>query len=234
MNNIIFNDIKVLLTGYKNVIDILDICEYYKKKYPDNEKLINSIINGKINNNNLNLSLREFSSLIKEISNMEYKEDIEKIIEDIQNKRFLDDIQKDTISRIIDLKLNKPNNYSENNVQVVKLNIVKKNCPHCNNICYAEKNSEYVICGYTNPIRGYDMTGCGRDWCFKCGKILCKNWEANSLYLESNRCHHMDCCKNHAAISGKNWPDDYCHCINENVNRNNLNILISSALKTNI
>lgn len=232
MSKIIYNDIKSLLIGYKNIIDILDICEYYKKLYPDQEKLINSLVNGKINNNNNNLSLREFSSLINEISNLDYKEDIEKICDDILSKRYLDEIQKSSINRIISLKINKPKNNVDNNIQVVKLNIIKKNCPHCNNTCYADQNSEYVICGYTNPIRGYDMTGCGRDWCFKCEKILCKNWEKNSLYMETNRCHGIDCCKNHSIEFKKNWPEDYCQCINENVNRNNLNILVSCAYKS--
>ena len=43
-------------------------------------------------------------------------------------------------------------------------------------------NIEYVICGYINSNKGYDWNGCGKDWCAKCNKMLCKSWDLNQLW----------------------------------------------------
>ena len=48
-------------------------------------------------------------------------------------------------------------------------------------------DTDYAICGYNEETNeGYDWNGCGCDWCFKCGKILCKKWQANDLFILTN------------------------------------------------
>ena len=74
------------------------------------------------------------------------------------------------------------------------------NCPHCNNKNYGSIGSPYMICGYTP--RGFDWKGCGKDWCFRCEKLLCKKWEINSLHFELNRIHTDECCSKHANEMG--------------------------------
>ena len=83
------------------------------------------------------------------------------------------------------------------------------------------KNEEKQLLGFcaipptdiferNNTKNGYDLKGCGRDWCFKCEKILCKLWEQDSLFLEMNRYHTKDCCKKHSIKNNKNYEKDYC------------------------
>jgi hypothetical protein len=52
-----------------------------------------------------------------------------------------------------------------------------------------------------------------------CGKMLCKNWFNHELFVEMNRFHDTECCKNHAKENNKIYPDDYCMCQNTHVNR---------------
>ena len=84
-------------------------------------------------------------------------------------------------------------------------------------------NTAYVICGYPDANRGYDWKGCCSDWCFSCGKMLCKTWDRDDLNVESNRFHDDECCKIHAKKNGHSYPKDYCNCIkNLNVIRKEL------------
>jgi hypothetical protein len=92
-----------------------------------------------------------------------------------------------------------------------KLNYnVAKRCPHCKIRFYGTKDVDYVICGYTGNIKGYDWVGCKRDWCFKCGGKLCKAWDYNELYRVENR-EHGDCCRRYAKKKNLNL-NDFCSC----------------------
>lgn len=102
------------------------------------------------------------------------------------------------------------------------LNVTKnehhKQCPHCGRVNhFINSVDSYIICGYS--ARGFDWKGCGHDWCFDCGKKLCKQWENNSLYVQSNRQHDTQCCTNHARSIGDNFLTNYCQCNNKNVSR---------------
>ncbi|CAH6421301.1 Hypothetical protein KVN_LOCUS216 [uncultured virus] len=97
---------------------------------------------------------------------------------------------------------------------------IMKNCPHCDNIIFEFENMDYIICGYSN--KGFDWKGCGYDWCFKCGKKLCKNWNLNELFNKFNRFHNNKCCKMHANKIGNKYPTEYCQCDNNHVRRNHL------------
>lgn len=87
-----------------------------------------------------------------------------------------------------------------------------KNCPHCNQKTYKQK-SDYMICGFTNngTNNGYDGTGCYKDWCYKCGKKLCKSWMHNKLFDETNRYHDTSCCKKYALTNCID-SEEFCSC----------------------
>lgn len=85
-----------------------------------------------------------------------------------------------------------------------------KFCPHCNQKFVNYTGETYVICGYTGNPRGYDWTGCKRDWCYKCNKKLCKVWDINELYDERNRVH-TTCCKKYSR-KNKIPLEEFCSC----------------------
>jgi hypothetical protein len=98
-------------------------------------------------------------------------------------------------------------------------NVLVKYCPHCSEKYISSESTTHVICGYNDSHNGYNWTGCQKDWCFTCGKKLCKSWNENKLYLEPNRIHNSECCKQHAINNGESY-NNYCHCNNKYVNRN--------------
>lgn len=102
--------------------------------------------------------------------------------------------------------------------------IIKK-CPHCGTPRVDNANTDYVICGYGDNKRGYDWKGCGHDWCFQCGKKLCKMWNKDKLNIQFNQYHDDRCCRNYALIKGADYDDDFCHCYkNVHVDRNKTNM----------
>jgi hypothetical protein len=91
-------------------------------------------------------------------------------------------------------------------------------CPHCNKKNYTMNNTIYVICGYSN--KGFDWIGCQKDWCFSCGKKLCKCWDIDELFNICNRFHDGKCCKKYAHDANYDYKKEYCQCCNMYVNRN--------------
>lgn len=176
---------------------------------------------------NKSLSFQEFKSCVETIQNSKYSES-KKIYENIKTQT--DDVaQLNTLKRIVQMK--STNNMKKNNTPSIDSNtkdpdldldsdiIYKyKPCPHCSKRNMAKEGTQYIVCGYTT--RGYDSRGCRMDWCFKCGKKLCKQWDIDILYDENNRIHDNKCCKNFANKTNDTYPDNYCQCHYENVNRN--------------
>lgn len=168
-----------------------------------------------INNNGDNkyiLNINDLKNIINISSNIKYREDTYNYINNII-KNLSDITQIKTLTRIANDKPLKPNNNIKNN-NIIYIN---KKCPHCSKSLKYDSESSYVICGY--GLNGYDWEGCGKDWCFKCGKKLCKSWEKDKLFILENRLHNKDCCKKHSIINKNNYNIDYCQCSNKNVNR---------------
>lgn len=46
-------------------------------------------------------------------------------------------------------------------------------CPHCGRYCVKDDNCNYVVCGRAEANRFLPRHGCGRPFCFSCGKKLC-------------------------------------------------------------
>lgn len=215
--NIFFNKYKNMFLGIKSLNDGYDIIN---KLSLDNTKkhLLMNYINSK--KYEKVLSLTDMFTYIKHCNNIKYKEDVYKEITDIIKKT--NDIQQiKTFTRIANSKISKPEyiNLRDDNKNK-KIITTIKNCPHCNLNYESDINDNlnYAICGYKKN-NGFDLEGCQMDWCFKCGKKLCKSWVDDQLWMEDNRFHDAECCKKHALLNKIKYPDDYCMCKNINVNR---------------
>jgi len=166
------------------------------------------------NTNELNeefLDINNFLVILNDIDNCLYREDAIKIKSEINKK--LNKIQDFTINEIINNKPKKKINF------YVKYLIIKK-CPHCGVQCTGTCATNYTICGYNDEEFGYDQNCCGKDWCFKCGKKLCKEWNDNELFMFGNRNHNKTCCKLYAEANNMDYDNEFCMCNNEYVNRN--------------
>lgn len=145
-----------------------------------------------------------------------YQEDANKFLIDIYDKTN-DPAQLNTFRRMIKKKDMRKNHDS---FKSRKLEIISKKCPHCKKIFISDNNEDYVVCGYT--AKGHDWKGCGRDWCFTCGKKLCKCWEVDLLFDEINRNHDGKCCKIYAQKNGELYPVEYCQCTTKYVDRHKI------------
>lgn len=150
------------------------------------------------------MNIDKFSVYLNIIDNLYYFNDSKLIINDLISLN-IDSVQVATLNRLIK---NKP---MKDNIVYNKTNT--KQCPHCghDNQC---SSGNYVICGYT--VSGYDWLGCGRDWCFVCGKKLCKKWLDNMLHNKTNRVHDNKCCKHYAYHNNMSYIESFCQCNNKN------------------
>jgi hypothetical protein len=212
----IYNKLKYNILGSKTKEDAYSLLEKYKLDTKGYNLMI-SLINGKKYDHALdNENMKKY---IRDIAACRYKEDSYELISQILLQTS-DIAQVRTFTRIADMKQNKPQYVSMKELrQTNKENTVTKKCPHCGYKCLLNRLTTYVVCGYGES--GYDWEGCGKDWCFRCGKMLCKTWEQDQLYLPTNRFHDSKCCRKHAIIYGYKYPENYCKCRNIFVCRDN-------------
>jgi len=197
-----YNKLKFIITGIKTKNDAYNCINKYKDSAYYN--LIASYIEGQTYEKTC-----DNETMIKHIeilSEMKYKEPSYEYISNVL-KHTIDIAQIKTLTRIADMKDNKP--IGNDNKKNKDIQIAKK-CPHCGHECITSKNTNYVICGY--GINGYDWNGCGKDWCFQCGKKLCKTWEHDQLFVISNRKHNIKCCKKYANDNDLKYNENYCRC----------------------
>lgn len=212
-----YNKLKYNVLGSKTKEDAYNILDKYKLDMKCHNLMV-SLINSKKYDHALdNLTMKKN---IIDIANLKYKEDAYEFISHIMLQTS-DIAQIKTFTRIADMKPNRPQYISIKELrQRNKENNITKKCPHCGYKCSMSKTTVYVVCGYGDS--GYDWEGCGKDWCFRCGKMLCKNWEQDHLYLPTNRFHDSKCCKRHSIIFGHKYPEDYCRCSNAFILRENI------------
>lgn len=152
------------------------------------------------------ISCIQMNEIIKILSELKYREDCEKYLNTIPSYKK-DTAQTNIFSKILSTK---PHDDS-----FIDLPQVEKACPHCGKINSAPLGTTYIVCGVDTcgllPINNYD-DNCLNDWCFMCGKKLCKNWNSDNLFVKANRIHNGECCKKHAELKGFNYPADYCQC----------------------
>ena len=182
--------------------------------------LLNYCLSKKTNNN---ISMINLMCLLKPLNNITYKDDIKILIDDTLTKTT-DVIQQKTLLRFLNYKPAKPAKL--NKISDIQPNTptLSKECPHCSHIYTTnDTTTTYVICGYGSKANsGYDWIGCQRDWCFSCGKKLCKKWDENMLNVIENRTHNHKCCKKDAKKGAypQDYMQNYCQCSGYNVNRN--------------
>lgn len=134
-----------------------------------------------------------------------------------------DEAQIKTLERIISFKKEKEERedplevFFKDDGDIEDTKEIFKPCPHCNNVFIGNEKTTYLICGYSR--KGFDWKGCGKDWCFKCGKKLCKCWNIDSLFDISKRFHDKRCCKYYAHRLMEDY-DNFCQCKDWYVNRN--------------
>lgn len=204
------DDYKIFTEYKKKIININDLNEIKSlinsaKDMTNNDVeklLLDSLVNEDRYQNSMNID--KFKLYLDIIDFIYYYNDAVVIIDDIElnNK---DKSQIKTLKRLIQ---NKPIK-NVNNVSDYK-SIFYKNCPHCGKKNPGTLGTTYIICGYNN--KGFDWKGCGHDWCFKCGKKLCKNWNNNMLFNKANRFHDGKCCKHYANLIGDIYNDTFCQC----------------------
>ncbi len=214
----LLNEFNKKLKNTKLHSEAVILCNDYIAKTSDviECKLMESLIDK--NNYKKKMRRNEFNKFISDIQKIEFREDAEDTIKNIYDYTE-DQAQINTIERIINKKPLKPNVISLQDIRdnYEKPKLISKNCPHCGMEKLERSDYDYVICGYGS--KGFDWHGCGFDWCFTCGKKLCKCWNVNHLYNVKNRYHNGKCCKSHAIKTCAAYPEEYCQCRTKFVQR---------------
>lgn len=213
-----------ILCGCKTMLDAI----YFAEKLIKNNEEYRDLLIGMIHAKKYDkvLDYRTLAHTLNELNDIEYREDIDDFI-DKNLKNNVDLTQLNSILRIskiksIKTKINKDKNkvklsdnlfISKNDMLIKNLSsdqLIQKTCPHCNINSAIPKDRNYIICGYLYD-NIYDWLGCGKDWCNKCNKMLCKSWNEDNLNDENNRLHNKECCNDYAI---KNNIDKslFCNC----------------------
>jgi hypothetical protein len=168
--------------------------------------------------------------IIKKMNKLKYREDCIQYLIDVINGKMEDSDKikyKGNCEKFLIFVMNKKVNKHQKNIlfkiiskkphdeSYIGIMYIEGICPHCQKKNKAPFGTEYIVCGVDPegllPINDNDGS-CLNDWCFDCGKKLCKNWDRDNLYDERNRMHDQLCCKKHAKINHFNYPLDYCQC----------------------
>lgn len=191
---------------YKNLFSCLntqnDIEFFMSRCNPVDRIMINSIIKG-LKKENV-IGLVDMCDILDEIKLCKYKHEVNTILSRIDG---CDNFQKDILDDIICAYP------SYNQPKIKNVTLLTKKCPHCGRITTADEKLYYIVCGFDpQGITPPDDACCSNDWCFKCGKKLCKNWYNDDLYIYINQTHNQTCCKLHANKYKFDYPNDYCMC----------------------
>jgi len=198
MNKEEYIKIMNIISGTNTFIDANRIIECIGKK---DDEVINNILRSKKFDNGV-LNFVEINDIIEKVNKLTYIDEYEIFIREIiDTKKISDLVQLNVLNRIGNSKLFR--SYDGK---------ITKKCPHCNHLMTMIADTTYVVCGYINETVGFDGSGCQRDWCFKCGKKLCKSWGENELYINKNREHDGKCCKMYAIFNNEDFEKEYCHC----------------------
>lgn len=225
----IYIKMKAILSGCRHISDAHYLANQFIEKYPQYKDFIYGLVYGKTYEDELSMQMLRL--VVSEISRLEYTDDVINVIDTRCSEKKITSIQNRTFLRLSKMKKDKP--FVPNNVYraVTGGKIIKK-CPHCKHEREGCDDTNYVICGYRSGNShggggggGYDLRGCQRDWCFRCGKMLCKNWSEHQLFVKSNRYHVKSCCMQYALENNLNYMKDMCQCNNEHVNRSSNDII---------
>lgn len=214
-----YNIFKNILSGCNTMVDAFYFVDKIIKLCPESQELLIGMIHNK--KYDKSYDIRSMSHVLNELNLQLYREDIDEFINK-NIKSYVDLIQLNSLIKLSKFKLNKIHNIPEkyinvtfNNIYNIENNIENdfslKKCPHCNIQVRLNKNIDYVICGYIDSNKGYDWDGCGKDWCAKCNKMLCKSWDSDQLFITGNRTHDKKCCKEYAENNNIDL-NLFCNC----------------------
>lgn len=81
-----------------------------------------------------------------------------------------------------------------------------QSCPHCHRYFIKDNNCNFVVCGRRDDGTFLPNHGCGRPFCFLCGKKLCGIMydETTGTLLDANENH------NHPAEYTECTGEEYC------------------------
>ena len=214
-NILIYNKFKYILSGCRTMNDALYFGGKIINKYPNKKNLINSMIYSKLYQDCIDM--RTIVSSL-EIINKYNKNDTDNYVKTLL-KNSVSDIQHKAITRTSNQKNNNKtkqiNNRKTTHITLFNKSSIfediQKQCPHCKQKCNIDDDTDYVICGYYDSHIGYNWAGCGKDWCAKCNKKLCKQWGDDKLFVIYNRIHNNTCCVEYS--TKYNIPiDEMCTC----------------------
>lgn len=73
-----------------------------------------------------------------------------------------------------------------------------KQCPWCERWCLKDSNCNYIFaCGLDEKGKFHIGKGCGKSWCFECGKKYCGIYfdaDTGKKSLQAKDMHDMNCC----------------------------------------
>lgn len=206
----IIKEFKYILSGCNTILDALYFLDLYiKDKSESDRSLLLSIVYGTTYDNVLDMI--NIKDLLNNISLIQI--DNFSKINLCMNDQFYVKIFK-RLSMIINNKSYK---------MLKKCKYIRKSCPNCSFKYIGNGLTTYVICGLEDEKNGFNWDGCGKDWCFKCEKKLCKSWTNDKLFLSINRYHDANCCRMYAELNNEDY-NNYCKCKNIYVNRLNNHI----------
>ena len=86
-----------------------------------------------------------------------------------------------------------------------------KQCPWCERWCLKDDACNYIFaCGLQTGNRGFMMgAGCGRSWCWSCGKKFCGqyiNVTTGSKTADAKDQHTAECCRKEMGFT----KETYC------------------------
>lgn len=204
--NKVFSGLKTVRDGYK-------LLEMLKISNKDRNLLLSIIDNRKYGQQ---LDFESMIDVIRDLNLCKYREEAYNKISQIM-KMTSEVVQIKTMTRIANSKPLMPIYLNIKDVRDTRLDMIVKKCPHCGVECSMNNTTEYNICGFDS--NGYDWIGCGKDWCVKCNKLLCKSWDNEQLFISGNQIHDNTCCRKHAQTNNKKYPEDYCQCKNSHIRR---------------
>lgn len=214
-----YNIFKNILSGCKTMVDAIYFVDKIIKLCPQSRDLLIGMIHNK--KYDKSYDIRSMAHVLNQLELQIYREDIDEFI-DKNIKSHVDLIQLTSLIRLSKFKPIKIHDVQDKRINVTFNNtdndnidydqdFISKKCPHCGIQVRLNNIIEYVICGYIDNNKGYDWNGCGKDWCAKCNKMLCKSWEHDQLFITFNRSHDKKCCEKHAHENNINY-ELFCSC----------------------
>lgn len=95
---------------------------------------------------------------------------------------------------------------------------IAKQCPWCERWCLKDYACNYIFaCGLGTDGKFWIGAGCGRSWCWECGKKFCGVYinPSTGQKVTGGRTEHGDCCSLEEGFE----KEDYCpgghnsHCL---------------------